>query len=117
MKSLDPRKRQAIRAALRIHDHLAGTSRLKGAIQLPTHEWDETGRLAERLEFVLRRGWKSASDSLLIDLEHALRRLRTQCDACHANLPRSLVTAHDQVSDDGKLAHRPQFNLARMVRQ
>jgi hypothetical protein len=93
MRPIEPRKRQAIRAALRIHDHLAGTSRLKGAVQLPTHEWEEVGGLAERLEFVLRRGWKAASDSLLIDLEHSLRRLRNQCDACQTNLPRSLVSA------------------------
>jgi hypothetical protein len=92
MRSLDPWKRQTIRAALRIHDHLAGTSRLTGAVKLPTHEWEESGRLVSRLEFALRQGWKSASDSLLIDLEHALRRLRTQCDACHANLPRSMVS-------------------------
>jgi hypothetical protein len=91
MRLNDSLKRQAIRAALRIHDHLTSTSRTTGVVQLPTHEWDESAKLLQRLEYALRRGWRVASDSLLADLEYSLRRLRTECDTCHVNLPRSTV--------------------------
>jgi len=91
MRTIDPLKRVAIRAALRIHDHLAGTGRLKGLATLPTSQWDDTRGLIGRLECSLARGWRAASDSLLLDLDYALRRLRTELDMCHANLPRATV--------------------------
>ena len=91
MRTIDPLKHHAIRAALRIHERLTGTNCLSGLIQLPTHEWDHSAKLLQRLELALRRGWRAASDSLLMDLEYSLRRLRTECDTCHANLPRSVA--------------------------
>jgi hypothetical protein len=81
-------KHQAIRAALRVHEHLAGARRLEGLVQLPTQEWEQAERLLQRLELALRRGWRAASGSLLTDLEYSLRRLSTECDTCRANLPR-----------------------------
>jgi len=92
MRVIDPLKRLVIRAALRIHEHLTGTGRLSGLVQLPTQEWNHSARLLQRLEFTLRRGWRAASDSLLTDLEYSLQRLRRECDTCHANLPRSAAT-------------------------
>ncbi len=101
MRTIDPLRHHAIRAALRIHDHLAGTNCLSGLIQLPMHEWDHSAKLLQRLELALRRGWRAASDSLLADLEYSLRRLRTECDACHANLPRS--TAASRLAPPGEI--------------
>jgi hypothetical protein len=69
MRTIDPLRHHAIRAALRIHDHLAGTNCVSGLIQLPTHEWDYSAKLLQRLELAIRRGWRAASDSLLTDLE------------------------------------------------
>jgi hypothetical protein len=108
MRSLDPWKRQAIRAALRIHDHLGGTSRLTDTVQLPTHEWEESGKLVQRLEFTLRRGWKSASDSLLIDLErqpaalhgqHQTRATRRDCGR-HPGAGRRIRRPGDQAGGE-----------------
>jgi hypothetical protein len=72
---------------------LARTSWLTEAIRLPTHEWEESVKLVRRLELAQCRGWKSASDILLADLEYSLRRLRTECDVCLVNLPRSAAAA------------------------
>ena len=91
MPTIDRFKRRAIRAALRIHEHLSSTGRLTGLVQLPADQWDHTNGLLRQLELSLRRGWRAASDSLYLDLEYALQRLRSECDACHANLPRSTV--------------------------
>jgi hypothetical protein len=88
MRTIDPLKKQAIRAALRIHEHLAGTARLSELVQLPLQEWQQSAELLNRLELAIRRGWRAASDSLLTDLDYSLRRLCSECDTCRVNLPR-----------------------------
>lgn len=92
MRANDPLQRQAIRAALRIHDHLAGTSRLSGQLKLPCRLWDEAKALVARLDFTVARDWRTASESLLVDLDYKLRHLRSELDTCYAELRRSAVT-------------------------
>ncbi|MCI0360146.1 MAG: hypothetical protein L0211_16835 [Planctomycetaceae bacterium] len=93
MRQVNPLQRQAIRAALSIHDHLAGTGRMNGLVKLPSPLWEDTQAVVSRLEFSLARGWRAASDSLLADLDGSLRRLRSELDTCHANLPRATVAS------------------------
>ncbi len=101
MRIIDPIKQQAIRAALRIHEHLSGTGRLSGLVQLPTHEWEQSVKLLKRLELAIGRDWRAASDSLLTDLEYSLRRLSLECETCHANLPRP--AAVDRLAPPGEI--------------
>jgi hypothetical protein len=101
MRIIDPIKQQAIRAALRIHAHLAGTSHLNGLVQLPTEEWKLSARLLSRLELAVCRGWRAASQSVLRDLSYSLRRLSAECEQCQANLPRP--AAADQLAPPGEI--------------
>jgi hypothetical protein len=92
MCAQDQLHRLAIRAALRIHGHLAGTGRLAGLVKLPSPQWDDVVNYVRRLDHSLGRGWRAASESLLSDVDYALRRLRAELDTCHANLPRAAIT-------------------------
>lgn len=88
MNSTTEFRQKALRAALRIHDHLAGASPKIG--NLPEAEWDELRRLTSRLQRAIVRDWKVAGQHVLEDLDYALRRMGAELESYRRELPPSL---------------------------
>ena len=68
-------RRQAVRAALAIHDHLAGNSARPLPFQLPDQSWEHARRALKRLRITSARNWHSATEWLAGDLKYCLGRL------------------------------------------
>jgi len=96
MRSIDPLRQQAIRAALRIRDHLVGACRRNRQVKLPCALWDETTKCVGGLESAIARGWHLATEGLEVDLDHKVRQLRNELDTCFTELRRT--------SDTGRIA-------------
>ena len=88
MHTKHPNFRQFLRAATRIREHLTGPGRLRDVIDLPLHAWETASTTVRRLELAVKRGWLVAGDQLLQDLDYDLRRLRSELDMRHTELPR-----------------------------
>ena len=63
-------RRQNLRAAVKIHEHLLGPARQPPLSDLPQAAWDELCRTGERLRYVQCRGWQVAAQSLRDDLHY-----------------------------------------------
>jgi len=87
-------RRQAIRAAVKIHEHLLGpAARHAQQIALPHDAWQELCRTMERLRFVEDRGWQAASQSLIQDFDYMAGRLQREIELLRQELsPRSMST-------------------------
>lgn len=85
----DPRQhhRQAIRAAVRIHEHLNGPASRADLEALPQGRWNELRQIHERLQLAQRRGWQAASRLVVNDLEYQIRRLTAELGAVREGLP------------------------------
>jgi hypothetical protein len=97
-----PFQRQAIRAAVRIHQHLCTPSAQARYIALPQPQWEEVSTLIRRLHFVQGRAWRAASQTVACDLEYQLRRLAAELDSLRARLPPAIPP--DKVSTAGVIA-------------
>jgi hypothetical protein len=84
-------RRVAIRAALRIHEHLGGPARQIDFGSLPTDRWQEIERAQRRLQHCQRRGWTAACEAVLNDLNYQLRYLVNALDAKRVALPAASV--------------------------
>jgi hypothetical protein len=82
-----PFQRQAIRAAIRIHQHLCTPTAQARNIALPQSQWEEVSTLIRRLHFVQGRAWRAASQTVACDLEYQLRRLGAELDSLRTRLP------------------------------
>jgi len=80
--------RSAIRAALRIHDHLAGASRLGECPGLPEEGWAELQRAAARLQTATNREWYAGAASVQDDLYYTLQRLERELADIRQQLPK-----------------------------
>jgi hypothetical protein len=102
MSTEQPFQRQAIRAAVRIHQHLCTPSAHARYIALPQPQWEEASTLIRRFHFVQGRVWRAASQSMARDLEYQLRRLSAELDSLRARLPPA--SPPDKVSTAGVIA-------------
>src|SRR5262245_27058018 len=73
-------RRRAIRAAIRIHEHLLGPAHRALDVTLPRAEWSELRRLAKYLRHTQAKNWPAASRSLLQDLNFAALRLAREAE-------------------------------------
>jgi hypothetical protein len=97
-------RRQRLRAALRIHDHLCRADLSAGLVDVPVAAWHELQLTASRLQHVLARGWVVASQHLLDELGYVVRQLERQLINFREQLPRSLsaglLSTPREISDD-----------------
>jgi hypothetical protein len=93
-------QRQAIRAAIRIHEHLRSPSCQTAKLALPVRSWDNVAALLARLHLVQSRGWQAAGQLVVSDLEYQLRRLIAELDSLRARLP----GAPERISSAGTIA-------------
>jgi hypothetical protein len=80
MTTNTPFRRQAIRAAVKIHEHLLGPARLGQGLVLPQSAWEDLCRTIERHRYAEDKDWHSASQSLLPDADYAARCLQREID-------------------------------------
>jgi hypothetical protein len=80
-------QRQAIRAAVRIHQHLCTPQAHARHVALPQPQWEEVSTLIRRFHFVHSRCWRAAAQTVASDLEYQLRRLSAELDSLRARLP------------------------------
>src|SRR5438067_13559068 len=71
-------RRQALRAAVKIREHLLGPNRCAQQAVLPQDAWEELGRTLKRLRYTERRGWQAASQSLPQDFDYMAARLERE---------------------------------------
>src|SRR5262245_50479812 len=102
MRSIDPLREQAIRAALRIRDQLVGACRRNRQVKLPRALWEVTKKCVARLECAIARGWHTATATLEVDLDHRIRQLRNELDTCCTELRRTSDTG--RVATAGEIA-------------
>jgi hypothetical protein len=88
--------RRQIRAAVQIHTHLIGTGRFGPIPILYDDEWGQLTKIAERFEMAREKGWRTAADSLLSELDLSAANLVRRLDRFRHELPR--VPAPMQVS-------------------
>jgi hypothetical protein len=87
MSTQQPFQRQAIRAAVRIHQHLCTPHVPARYITLPQPQWEEVSTLMRRLHVVQSHAWRAASLTVAGDLEYQLRRLAAEIDSLRGRLP------------------------------
>src|SRR5688572_6802540 len=94
-------RRQVLRAAARIREHLAGAGRICPLPELYEHDWTELDQNIHRYEFARERGWKSAAESLISDIDYCAMRLRRRLDDFKSRLPH---TAAMQIASAAEIA-------------
>lgn len=87
MITQQPFQRQAMRAAVRIHQHLCAPTAHARHIALPQPQWEEASTLIRRLHVMQSRAWRAASQTVAGDLEYQLRRLAAEIDSLRGRLP------------------------------
>jgi len=97
-------QRRARRAAVRIHNHLLGPSRLEHAIRLPQERWDKLQKRTRHLQLALDRGWYAAGQHVLKDLDYTVRLLRRELENLQTGLPTNvrpqrLTEPHEMAAD------------------
>ncbi len=93
--------RQAVRAAIKIHEHLVGTARWAELTYLPTYCWEQLVQSAGRLRIVQGNGWCAASRHLILDLDYSLQRIIRQLGDFRTRLP--VVPHPDRVASPGEI--------------
>jgi hypothetical protein len=80
---MNSEERNALQAAVLIHEQLAGKSTPSPAVYLPEYAWATIARLHRQAEMANSRGWHRAAKRLSEDLAEAIRR-------CHRDLEMAL---------------------------
>jgi len=78
------------RAAIRIHEHLRARDAVVDQLHPPRDIWQELNATAERLQYVLARGWHIAGQKVLEDLVYVTRQLERELEAFRQRLPSTL---------------------------
>ena len=81
--------RRQIRAAIQIHTHLSSTGRFGPIPILYDHEWNELANSVRRFELAREKGWQTAADSLLSQLDLSAASLGRRLDRFRYELPRA----------------------------
>jgi hypothetical protein len=77
---MNQQQRMAIRAAVLIHEHVAGHGADTDTIQLPEYSWQHVQRLRQQFVRAHERGWRLAEKALVRDLNDALRRVQYELE-------------------------------------
>jgi hypothetical protein len=104
-------RRQAVRAAVLIHDRLTGTGLRIPRTGPPLVTWDELCRTVSRFQLAADRGWRVAGERVLEDLDYQLRTLDRELCAMREQLtlppssqqvtrPREIVADLEALQDE-----------------
>jgi len=102
MTTKTKQRRWALRAAVKIHEHLLGPARRPLLNDLPQTAWNELRLTVERLRYAQRRGWHVAAQSLCDDLHYTCGCLQRHLEAFRQQLPSKSVT--QQVASPSEIA-------------
>src|SRR5262245_22365745 len=80
------RRRQAVRAAIKIHEHLVARARHAQRMALPSGSWEEVCQIIQRLDYSDRKCWYLASQSVARDADYTVRRFKEELDVLRKNL-------------------------------
>jgi len=97
-------RRQTVRAALSIHDQLTSSGAQISRLRLPESSWEALRRITRRLEVTATRGWHTAHQHLVDELDYFLRMLNRELDVVREELSaapklRQVSSARDIVAD------------------
>jgi len=95
-------RRWALRAAVKIHEHLLGPAHRPPLNDLPQAAWDELRRTVERLRYVQRRSWRVAAQSLCDDLHYSCGCVQRHLEWFREQLPSK--SAPQQVAAPSEIA-------------
>ena len=102
MTTKTKQRRWALRAAVKIHEHLVGPARQPTLNDLPQSSWDQLCRTVERLRYVQRRGWQVAAGSLCDDLHYTCGCVQRQLESFREQIPSK--SAPQQVAAPSEIA-------------
>jgi hypothetical protein len=77
---MNEQQRMAIRAAMLIHEHVAGHGADADTIQLPEYSWQQIQRLKRQFVRAREHGWRLAEKVLFRDLGDALQRVHYELE-------------------------------------
>ena len=104
MQDQDLRRRTLARAAVKIHQHLAGPAQLPPLPPVPSLRWDNLSRLAQRFELVRAKGWYAAAQAVRRDVYYELRRLHSELEeyqeALPALVPQGTIASPSEIAAD-----------------
>jgi len=97
-------RRQAIRAAVKIHEHLLGPARRTQVLALPQTAWDDLCRTAKLYRLAQRKGWQAAGRSLVQDVNYAALRVQREMETLRQTLAglsaRSSIVSTREVANE-----------------
>jgi hypothetical protein len=97
-------QKQAIRAALKIHEFLLGPALRDQQLVLPEDGWEELRRAGALLNLAHRRGWRAASHALCLDVDYVAKQLLRQIELLRQTLSPSwkpgLIATPSQILGD-----------------
>ena len=102
MNSVNPLRGQAVRAASKIREHLLEAAGARLLDPLPQMRWSALARLFDRWQLARGAGWIAASRHVARDLEFHLRRLVSELEEIHQQLPRQVQP--ERVAAPGSIA-------------
>ena len=81
---MKPINKAALRAAVLIHEQLAGGPRYEWPVYFPEYAWNNIQRCRRQIDLARQRGWHGAAKQLIADLAGTLDDCRRQLEnACH----------------------------------
>jgi hypothetical protein len=83
-------RRQAIRAAVKIHEHLVARARQVQQVNVPTGGWEDVCQIIHRLHNAESKTWHQAAQLVARDADYVVRRFQGELEALrHALVARS----------------------------
>ena len=97
---MDPINKTAMRAAVLIHEQLAGGTRHDLPIYLPEYSWNNIQQLRRQIDRARERGWHRAAARLTEDLAGALDDCRRELENAHRTLQSCPTQRHVSSASD-----------------
>ena len=101
---MNPINKNALRAAVLIHQHAAAAKRQDASIHLPEYSWNNLQQLRRRIELARKHGWHAAADRLAEDLPRELddcrRELESVLLACQSRQTQRPLSSASEIYRD-----------------
>ena len=101
---MNPINKNALRAAMLIHQHAAAANRQDASIHLPEYSWNNIQQLRRRIERARKHGWHAAADRLAEDLPRELDDCRRELErvflACQSRQTQRPVSSASEIYRD-----------------
>lgn len=100
--TISTERRLALRAGVKIHEHLLGADRGSRLLELPDRVWQQCSKTVQRLRFAQMRGWHAAVQSLGDDLHYTAGCLLRELQLFRDSLPQRRIAK--SVASAGEMA-------------